>query len=224
MTSIRSIRAWTAVTLIASTMLCAPVSQSAAAGLASAEDATPRGLAIRYFPAKGYVNIREFSLAGSAATDRLQTLVSEATWCDEHFNFELLDSVEERMETVDGSVNAECHLLSKTDEVDQVLQDVISGVLDRPVGAGIKDGELRASFDYPEGDLELDHSNAEGLYTRSNGRAMMIWKLPQQVFEAVWVVGTWPETATPLRVPETIKSPELDEAALEALKQKLRGQ
>lgn len=195
-----------------------------AAGFAQEEGVTAQEIFFRYYPSQGYVQIKEYNLSlisDADAMSELHDLVDEAIYCDTHFNFEFIESVEERIFADRDAVTAECNMFVRNDDVPTIMQDLLSGILDRPVGAGIREKELTVSFDGE--DIQMAENNSEGMYGKGQRRSIF-WKTDLDYFEAIISVVEWnPEYQSLSTVmTQQISSPELSTEQVSARRTEIR--
>lgn len=195
-----------------------------AAGFAVEEGVTAQEIFFRYYPSQGYVQIKEYNLSLLSDTDampEINALVAEATYCDTHFNFEFIESVEERIFKDRDAVTAECNMFVRNDDVPTIMQDLLSGILDRPVGAGFREKELTVSFDGE--DIQLAENNSEGMYGKGKRRSIF-WKEDLDYFEAIISVVGWDAERRSLSTVMTqdLSSPELTTEEVSARRKEIR--
>ncbi len=200
------------------------VNLTQASGFASEEGVTAQEIFFRYYPTQGYVQIKEYNLSLTSAVDpvdELTALISEANYCDTHFNFEFIESVEERIFRDRDVVTTECNMFVRNDDQPTIMQDLLSGILDRPVGAGIREQELTVSFD--GADIQLADNNSEGMYGKGSRRSIF-WKEGLDYYEAIISIIGWDDNRTSVAsvMRTDMTSPELSSEQVAARRAQIR--
>jgi len=198
--------------IVATFVLLLTMSGAALAqGFAREEGVSAQEIFFRYYPGQGYVQIKEYNLSLTGDDnpfENLTALVDDATYCDTHFNFAFIESVEERIFKDRGAVTAECNMFVRGDDIAVIMQDLLSGILERPVGAGVKGAELTVSFTGE--DIQIADNNSEGMYGKAKRRSIF-WKHDLEYFEAILTMVDWDKESEGLAkfLTTDLKSPEL---------------
>jgi len=149
----------------------------------------------RFYPTNQYMQITEYSLSSLRDNEadikedvwNIRDLVEKANYCDERYNFDYFQSVEESMSIDRDFVRADCDLISKYPYSKGQLIDIFEKILNRDVEVKITMEDVQVTF-HGEG-VQIAENNAIGVY-KNGDRQMIRWPNRLKYFEVVMYHST----------------------------------
>jgi hypothetical protein len=184
---------------------------------------------VKIYPTSKYLKIIEYNILSTETNiqkniekiQRIKNLVSQNKYCKEKFKFKYFNSAEEEMvlekrdniSFIKGSYDL---VTSKNDDWKDILENIFSTILNRPVEVNVTAEKITLVFDGE--DIKVSQNNGLGIFKKETKRSI-IWKKSNDFMDVVFSVKTQNHTNIKDLFGDNVKSPEKSKEEIDNIKQ-----